>query len=139
MLTESERNMEEKTYYWSFEKGPVYRNEAKSIETAIREAEEAREEYDCFDGRCVIYVGEFQRYEPELDGITMIEWLQNDAAYLHDEESLDWLEYVKKEDIKLLEDEINKVIKKWLKATNNMPDFGNVVNVQAYSLMERNK
>lgn len=82
---------------------------------------------DYYPNMNFIYVGDLERAEFSVDGIELIEMLQEQACNQYGDDADEWLDDIP--DTKELTDGINEVLQEWLDKNNLQPNFGNIVNI----------
>lgn len=123
-----------KEYYWNFDENEEHwENSCDSISECLEEAKYENKTYENNE-KCHVFIGECEIYTPRLDGIQIIETLQQDACEQDDVYGEYWLDEVGLDEVDSLQNRINEVLSEWLKETNNIPDFGEIVNIKEYSL-----
>lgn len=120
-------------YFWNFdEHDEVWRNSGDTIEECISEAKWEKEYREMAED--YVYIGEIEAHEPEIDIEYLIDNIQEQAYEECGESCEGWLDGLKKEDMKKLEERLNKVFADWLEETKNQPYFGNFAKVSKYNL-----
>lgn len=76
------------------------------------------------------YVGKVERFAPSVDTDRVLEDISENAYDELGEVAEEYLYIVNKEEFKLLENKLNKVLNEWLDETNNHPTFYNVVDIE---------
>lgn len=122
--------VEERQYYWSFDKDCELWSEWEySIEDCIRQANASNDnKYE------YVYIGVLEEHIPRLDGISIIEDLVDQADSDFSDGVDDWLQNVKKVDIEEFENDLNEILIKWLMKVDQMPEFGEIVDIKQYKL-----
>lgn len=102
-----------------------------SIEDAFEEGiQEAEEDAGNYDDEVVVYAGEILNFVPIVDADYVIERIldkvEDDCCGYAD----GYLDDVKREDVKLLEEMLTKTFNEWAEKTNNKPNFFIVENYE---------
>lgn len=120
-------------YSWNFnEHEEVWHNSCPTIEDCIEEAKWEKEDRGLTQNH--VFIGEVEPYIPSIDVEDVIDNL-GEAAYQECGEcSEGWLDGLKKEQKKILEERLNKVFNDWLVETNNSPTFGQFMKISKYNL-----
>lgn len=116
------------TYCFSTD-GEEFGGEFDTVEEALKEA---RQPYQ--GAGPVVYVGENEPFKPSIDGVGIIESMQEQAYGAIGEEAESYLENVNRDDIKKLGDMMTDTFNKWAKETGNEPNIFFAVNVKGYEL-----
>ena len=119
--------MDKKQYAWSFSENSVFDSYYETIEECLKEARESNE-----DNEMIVFIGESAEYKSLIDGITIIEQMQEDADKELQEIAENFLEDVSREQIKELEDGLNKVYHEWL--TKHHLELGYITEIEKYNL-----
>lgn len=125
-------------YAYSFD-NEHYFGQYDSIRIALRLAKEDIKYNDELKNIKTIYIGRVYKYEPYVDAVRVIEWVQQDAYDEADEYTEDYLDNVKKEELQKLEAMLTETFNKWAKETGNEPNFFTVEEIQEYSLEDGNE
>lgn len=120
-------------YSWNFnEHEEVWHNSCPTIEDCIEEAKWEKEDRGLTQNH--VFIGEVEPYIPSIDVEDVIDNL-GEAAYQECGEcSEGWIGGHKKEQEKILEERLNKVLIDWLEETNNNPSFGKFMKISKYNL-----
>ena len=89
-------------YAYSFD-NEHYFGQYDSIRIALRLAKQDIKYNDELKNIKTIYIGRVYKYEPYVDAVRVIEWVQQDAYDEADEYAEDYLDNVKKEELQKLE------------------------------------
>ena len=131
-------------YSWDFDRDAEFWNNDSHdtvegcIEDAICAITEGEHKYA--ENPTVIYIGENREFVPEVDGLQVLEALEEQASEQcgeigSDWETYDWKDKAKRDkEVSELEDELNKVLIAWLTKYNRMPNFYAVENIKEYPL-----
>ena len=119
--------MDKKQYAWGFSENSVFDGYYETIEECLKEARENNEENET-----IVFIGEKTEWESSIDGITTIEQMQVDADNELQEIAENFLVDVSREQIKELEDGLNKVYHEWL--TKHHLELGYITETEKYNL-----
>lgn len=131
-------------YSWDFDKDAEFWNNGtfdtveECIEDAIQFLKTEIEDSDEYP--TVVYIGENREFVPEVDGLNILEHLEEQASeqcgeISNDWETYDWKDREKRDkEISELENELNKVVIDWLTKYKRMPNFYTVENIKEYPL-----
>lgn len=122
-----------KKYFWNFnEYEEVWGNACDTIDECISEAK--REKVDRGISEDYVFIGEIEEYKPKVDIEYLIDNVMEQAYEECGECAKGWLDGLRKEDTRKLDERLNEVFTNWLKETNNTPHFGNFIEVVKYNL-----
>lgn len=128
-------------YYWNFnEHADCWDNNGDTIEKCILEAQDEVREYEECEGYEIgeiktVFVGEIEKYIPNISGGTFIDYVVDDAWDKCGEIADGFLDSYTKTDEELLDKMLNDTFKIWLEKTGNAPTFGLIENIKEYSLI----
>ena len=114
------------TYQLSWEdmwQHDTYDTKEEAIEVGIREAKE---------NRCtIIFIGQtLADVEPCVDTDVVIENIQENMQEEFGEYAEDYLDNIKEEERKDLDNKLNAVLQKWLEDNKYEPDFYHIINIE---------
>lgn len=117
--------MENKKYTWNYDlDDEIWTHDSFStIEECV---EDAKENYH-YNGDYIV-VGKVKHYEPNVDVDDVIERLQEQAYEDCGESSVGWIDLENK-NVEILSERVNKIVKDWLKETNQEPTFYSIENI----------
>ena len=127
-------------YSWDFDGDAEFWNNDShdTIEECVEDAIGAivNGEHNYAETPTVVYIGENREFVPEVDGLQVLEALEEQASEQCGElggywEASDWH---KREEVEELEEELNRVVIAWLTKYGRMPNFYSVENVKEYPL-----
>ena len=127
-------------YSWDFDGDAEFWNNdshdtiEECMEDAIRFL--TKEIEDSEEYPTVVYIGENREFVPEVDGLRVLEALEEQASEQCGELGGDWeaSDWHKREEVAELEEELNKVVIAWLTRYGRMPTFYSVENIKEYPL-----
>lgn len=120
-------------YFWNFDKHEeVWYNSCPTIEDCIEEAKWEKEDREIAENH--VFIGDVEPYKPFIDVEYLIDDIQEQAYEECGECCEGWLDGLKKEQKKILEERLNKVLIDWLEETNNSPTFGKFMKISKYNL-----
>jgi len=115
-------------YCYSFH-GEDYNEGYDTIKQTLKEAR-----LDCEGEESQVWIAETAYPQPLIDLDNVLEQLQDQAYYMGSDYAEDYLEDVKNEDLKELEEKLNAVFLKWQKKHNYQPHFFGFENEKLYDL-----
>ena len=131
-------------YSWDFDGDAEFWNNGTfdTVDECIEDAIQflTKEIADSEEYPTVVYIGENREFVPEVDGLQVLEALEEQASEQcgevgSDWETYDWKDRQKKEkEISELKDELNRVLIDWLTKYGRMPNFYTVENIKEYPL-----
>lgn len=98
-----------------------YDNYDEAVEAAIKEANALNK--DDSNSVVKVFVGEMMKFVPRVNVCSVIEDMQKIASDEAGEWADDYLEYINKEELKLLETMLTETFNEWAKKTKNEPNF----------------
>ena len=119
--------MDKKQYGWSFSEDSGFDGYYDTLEECFKEARESNE-----DNKMIVFIGEKTEWESSIDGIETIEQMQVDADNELGEIAENFLVNVSREQIKELEDVLNKAYHEWLTKHNFKLDY--ITEIKKYNL-----
>lgn len=120
-------------YYWSFYMDQELEGSfGETIEECINEARAIIEADNLNDE--FIFIGKFEKYKPCIDIDEIITELQERAYDKFGESADGWLEDIKLEHVKELENRFNSTFKIWLDKNKYKPTFGVIFDFLKYNL-----
>lgn len=120
-------------YYWTFNKNDeTWANGADSISECLTDAK--TENAQLGEDNQLVYIGLVNEHVPTICAEDILERLTSEAYDACGDLGEDYLNVVKKEDLKDLSLKLNEVLKEWLVATGNEPTFGTFDTMWCYDL-----
>ena len=124
---EEVKKIDTKQYGWSFSEDYGFDGYYDTLEECFKEARESNE-----DNKMIVFIGEKTEWESSIDGIETIEQMQVDADNELGEIAENFLVNVSREQIKELEDVLNKAYHEWLTKHNFKLDY--ITETKKYNL-----
>ena len=119
------------SYTWSIN-GHEFVETFGTVEEAIVDAKGS------YPNAEVIWIGEAEMFRPDIDGITVIENVANQADDEVGDIAETYLEDVNNDDAEKLGEMLTETFNRWAEDTGNTPNIFSVVNIKRYNLSQIN-
>ena len=120
-----------KLYTWSVN-GHEFVETFGTVEEAIVDAKGS------YPNAEVIWIGEAEMFRPDIDGITVIEKVADQADDEVGDIAETYLEDVNNDDAEKLGEMLTETFNRWAEDTGNTPNIFSVVNIKRYDLSQIN-